>query len=164
MIAKMCKIVLPIAIIFTLFSCSSEDSSEETQDVRVEDYAYNDLELDMMTRINVYRLGIGLNALEPISHISFKSGEHNEYMIENNVVGHYYFESRSNNIKQVLGAVDVSENLAYNYNTNNAAFNAWLNSEGHKENIEGDFTHFGISIKSNPDNGKKYYTNIFMKR
>ena len=32
------------------------------------------------------------------------------------------------------------------------------------ENIEGDFTHFGISVKTNPTTGKKYYTNIFMKR
>lgn len=149
---------------FSFLSCSSEDSSEAKQDVRVENYAYNDLELDMISRINAYRINNGLNALEPISHISYKSEEHNEYMIKNDVVGHYYFESRSNNIKQVLGAVDVSENLAYNYNTNNAAFNAWINSEGHKENIEGDFTHFGISIKTNPDNGRKYYTNIFMKR
>lgn len=160
----MYKALLLVAILFTLVSCSTEDSSEVKQNLRVEDYAYNDLELDMITRINGYRVSNGLKALEPVGHISYKSGEHNEYMIENDVVGHYYFESRSNNIKQVLGAVDVSENLAYNYNTNNAAFNAWINSESHKENIEGDYTHFGISIKTNPDNGKKYYTNIFMKR
>jgi len=164
MIAKIYKAILLIAILFNFVSCSTESTSDVTQNLKVENYAYNDLELDMITRINGYRVSNGLNALEPVSHISYKSGEHNEYMIENDVVGHYYFESRSNNIKQVLGAVEVSENLAYNYNTNNAAFNAWINSEGHKENIEGDYTHFGLSIKTNPDNGKKYYTNIFMKR
>lgn len=160
----MFRALLPIAIMFTLVSCSTEDSAENSDNLRAENYAYNDIELDMMARINNHRASVGLSELAPIDHISFKSGEHNDYMIANDVVGHYYFESRSNNIKQVLGAVRVSENLAYNYNTNNAALNAWLNSDGHKENIEGDYTHFGISIKVNPVNGRKYYTNIFMKR
>ncbi|MFN4199584.1 MAG: CAP domain-containing protein, partial [Flavobacterium sp.] len=44
----------------------------------------------------------------------------------------------------------VSENIAYNFNTNNAALNAWINSEGHNENLLGDYTHFGISIKTIP--------------
>lgn len=162
--AKMFRALLPIAILFTLVSCSTEDSIEDVSALKVDNFSYNETELDMMSRINDYRTSVGLNALEPINHISFKSEEHNDYMITNDVVGHYFFESRSNNIKQVLGAVRVSENLAYNYNTNNAALNAWLNSEGHKENIEGDYTHFGISIKTNPENGRKYYTNIFMKR
>jgi len=58
----------------------------------------------------------------------------------------------------------VSENVAYNYQSNAGVLNAWLLSDGHKENIEGEYTHFGISIKTNPATGKKYYTNIFMKR
>jgi uncharacterized protein YkwD len=49
-----------------------------------------------------------------------------------------------------LGAVQVSENVAYNYQSNEGVLNAWLMSDGHKENIEGDYTHFGISIKTNP--------------
>ncbi|MDY0089468.1 MAG: CAP domain-containing protein [Flavobacteriaceae bacterium] len=162
--AKMFRTLLPIAILFVLASCSSESASEDIENTKVEQYSYNDVELDMMARINQYRTDNGLEPLLPIEHISFKSGEHNDYMIQNDVVGHYQFQSRSQNIKQVLGAVTVSENLAYNYNTNNAALNAWLNSDGHRENIEGDYTHFGISIKTNPDNGRKYYTNIFMKR
>jgi uncharacterized protein YkwD len=44
----------------------------------------------------------------------------------------------------------VSENIAYNYNTPEAAINAWLASPSHKANIEGDHTHFGIAIKENP--------------
>jgi uncharacterized protein YkwD len=38
-----------------------------------------------------------------------------------------------------------------------------VNSPGHKENIVGNFTHFGISIRENPVTGKKYYTNILQK-
>ncbi|MFN3641256.1 MAG: CAP domain-containing protein [Flavobacterium sp.] len=161
--AKMLKAFLPIALVLFLASCSSEESSE-LELAKVETYLYNDVEMDMMSRINDYRDEMGLPSLEPIEHISFKSSEHNDFMIQNEVVGHHRFELRSQNIRQVLGAVRVSENIAYNYNTNNAALNAWINSDGHRDNILGDYTHFGISIKTNPANGRKYYTNIFMKR
>lgn len=161
--AKMFRALLPLAIVFTLVSCSS-DSSEETVAPIVENFSYSDTELDLMGRINQHRASLGLNELQPINHISYKSSEHNDYMIENDVVGHQYFEQRASNIKQVLGARQVSENVAYNYQSNGGVLNAWLASDAHRENIEGDYTHFGISIKTNPNNGKKYYTNIFMKR
>lgn len=161
--AKMFRALLPLAIVFTLVSCSS-DSSEETAAPIVENFSYSDTELDLMGKINQHRASLGLNELQPINHISYKSSEHNDYMIQNDVVGHQYFEQRASNIKQVLGAKQVSENVAYNYQSNSGVLNAWLASYEHKENIEGDFTHFGISIKTNPNNGKKYYTNIFMKR
>jgi uncharacterized protein YkwD len=161
--AKMFRALLPIAIVFTLISCSS-DSSEDTVTPIVENFSYSDTELDLMSKINDHRISVGLTPLEQINHISYKSSEHNDYMIENDVVGHQYFDQRATNIKQVLGAVNVSENVAYNFQSNEGVLNAWLLSDGHKENIEGDFTHFGISVKTNPTNGRKYYTNIFMKR
>lgn len=154
------------AVLFTLNSCSAESSdiqTETTSVVKVDNYAYNLIELETMELINAHRVSIGLNRLEKINHISFKSEEHNNYMIINNVVNHNDFAARSENIMKTLGAKSVSENIAYNYNTPKAVLDAWLGSAGHKENIEGNFTHFGIAIKENPANGKKYYTNIFAK-
>jgi uncharacterized protein YkwD len=116
-----------------------------------------------MNLINAHRVSKGLNPLEKINHMSYKSEEHDYYMIANNVVNHNDFVARSENIMKTLGAVSVSENIAYNYNTPQAVLNAWLASPSHKENIEGNFTHFGIAIKENPATGKKYYTNIFAK-
>lgn len=147
-------------------SCSADDSSEvaSTNAKIVNDYNYNAVETDLANQINEYRLSVGLNALQTINHISYKSEEHNEYMIANNVVNHDYFEERSHNIIQVLGAVKVNENIAYNYTTAAGALHAWLESPGHKANIEGDFTHFGISVTEDPQTGKKYYTNIFIKK
>jgi uncharacterized protein YkwD len=84
-------------------------------------------------------------------------------MITNNVVNHDGFVNRSDNIIKNLGAKTVGENIAFNYSSPQGALNAWLNSPGHKENIVGNYTHFGISIRENPATGKKYYTNIFAK-
>ena len=158
------RLFMPFAMVLTLVSCSN-DATEEKEDLElVTNYDYSAEELDLANRINDYRVSVGLNTLEIVNHISYKSLEHNSYMIENNVVNHDYFDSRANNIIQVLGAVRVGENIAYNFSTPNSALHAWKNSPGHKANLDGDYTHFGISITINPENGKKYYTNMFMKR
>lgn len=159
------RLFMPMALVFTLISCSNDSTEDVIADTNlVTNYASTTDETELARIINEYRVSVGKTPLQIVNHISYKSQEHNLYMIENNVVNHDYFESRANNIMQVLGAVRVGENIAYNYSTPNAALHAWLNSPGHKENLDGDYTHFGISISVNPANGKKYYTNMFMKR
>ena len=161
----MFRALLPLAIVFTMVSCSSDSSEDVAADNKViVTYDYNDTETKLVTLINDYRVSQGLNALQVVNHISYKSQEHNEYMIDNNVVNHDYFEQRSNNIIHVLGAERVGENIAYNYVTPESAMQAWLNSPGHKANILGDYTHFGISVTVSPETGRKYYTNMFMKK
>ena len=65
--------------------------------------------------------------------------------------------------KDNAGALNVGENVAYAYSSAQSVVNAWLNSPSHRSNIEGDFTDFDISAEQNED-GKWYYTNIFIKR
>jgi uncharacterized protein YkwD len=163
--AKLRRVLLLVAIVYTMNSCSSDSSetpSSTSTSTKVMDYNYDTSELETMNLINSYRVSVGLNALEQINHISHKSEEHDNYMISNNVVNHNNFVARSENLISVLAAKRVGENVAYNYNSPQSVVNAWLNSPTHKENIEGNYTHFGISIRKNPD-GKKYYTNIFVK-
>ncbi|WP_413998269.1 CAP domain-containing protein [Flavobacterium sp. W1B] len=158
--------VLLFVVLCTLNSCSSDASEATTVDIKlkvVEKYDYSATELEAMNLINEYRVSVGLNRLEKINHISFKSEEHDNYMIANKVVNHNDFVARSENIIKLLGAKTVAENIAFNFSTPQGALNAWLNSPGHKENILGNFTHFGIAIKEDPESGKKYYTNIFAK-
>ncbi|MDI9258555.1 CAP domain-containing protein [Flavobacterium sedimenticola] len=163
--AKMFRALLPIAIVFTMVSCSSDSSETASSDREVvTTYNYNETELKIVTLINNYRQSIGLNTLEVINHISYKSEEHNFYMIDNNVVNHDYFQQRADNLIKVLGAERVGENIAYNYLTAESAFAAWMNSPAHKANMEGDYTHLGISVTTNPETGRKYYTNMFIKK
>ena len=162
--AKMFRALLPLAIVFTMVSCSSDSSEANSSPKIVTAYNYNDVELKLVTLINDYRVSQGLNSLEVINHISFKSEEHNVYMIDNNVVNHDYFQQRSNNLVQVLGAERVGENVAYNFQSAESVLRAWLNSPGHKANIEGDYTHLGISVTVDVNTGKKYYTNMFIKK
>ena len=155
---------LLLAIVFVMNSCSPEEvEATPSAAAMVKDYTYNNTEVELASAINEYRLSVGLNELQTVNHISYKSREHNDYMITNKVVNHDLFEERSQNIIEVLGAVKVNENIAYNYTTSAGALHAWLQSPGHKANIEGDFTHFGVSVTEDSVTGKKYYTNIFIK-
>jgi uncharacterized protein YkwD len=162
---KLLKLIVPFVLVFSLASCSNASDDNNASSARlVTAYEYSADEQDLAARINEYRVSIGLNSLEIVNHISFKSYEHNDYMIVNKVVNHAYFTERAENIKSVLGAVVVGENVAFNFSTPNSALHAWLNSPGHKANIEGEYTHFGVSITADPVTGKKYFTNIFMKK
>ncbi|MBB4802429.1 uncharacterized protein YkwD [Flavobacterium nitrogenifigens] len=164
---KIKRIMLFIAILIAMNSCTADTAEGSVDNTPIEtlvtNYSYNDSELLALKLINEYRVSVGLNALERVNHISSKCEEHNVYMIENNVVNHNDFVERSQNITSVLGAKKVGENVAYNYKTPEAALRAWLESPGHKANIEGDYTHFGISVTTDTVTGKKYYTNIFAK-
>jgi uncharacterized protein YkwD len=116
-----------VILLTSMFSCSDDSiDSNETDTVGglVKNYAYNDSELELMPLINNYRLSIGLKALERVDHISYKSQEHDLYMIANNVVDHNGFAERSENIGSILGAKKVGENVAYNYKTSEAVLKA----------------------------------------
>ena len=159
------KIVFLVLISISIVSCSKEETTSVSVDLSQANakYTYTAEETQVMTLVNNYRVSNGLSALLIIDYISIKSEEHDNYMISMGAVSHNYFQDRYENLVQVIGAKNVSENLAYNYATPESVVNAWLSSTGHKANVVGDFTHFGISIRTNSE-GKKYYTNIFVKK
>ncbi|MFC4740660.1 CAP domain-containing protein [Flavobacterium ponti] len=162
--AKFFRIFTIVAIVlFTTVSCSTpEEASIESVEV-VQFYEYNEAENETLDLINRYRDSVGLSTLEKINHISYKSYEHTEYMVETNIVGHDNFAERQANLHTALGALKVGENVAFNYSSPKSAVKAWIKSASHKANLDGDYTHFGISIREN-ESGQKFYTNIFIKK
>lgn len=164
---KISQIVLLLIVSISLFSCSKEAATNEptaaTSAQLNAKYNYSQDETDVLTLINNYRKDKGLVTLEKVDFMSIKAEEHDTYMISVGTANHDYFQDRYEALVTNLGAKTVGENVAYNYTTPQGVFNAWLNSAGHRANIEGDYTHFGISIRTNAD-GKKYYTNLFMKK
>ncbi len=159
------KTFLICSVLFSLTSCSNEEVSETSvtsENVAV-NYEYVAIETDLANLINDYRASKGLNVLILDNYVSKISEGHDHYMIDKNAISHDLFDNRYNNIVNVRGANKVAENVAFNFNTAQSTLKAWINSPEHKANLEGDFTHFGISVKTN-SNGVKFYTNIFMKK
>ncbi|MFD2890441.1 CAP domain-containing protein [Flavobacterium chuncheonense] len=162
---KKCLIVFLASIAIIATSCTSETErfEEPTLTEIQQHYVHTAMELELLDLINSYRVEHGLNTLSIIEHISYKANEHNNFMIETNTVNHVGFEERRHNLEQVLGAVRVGENIAFGYSSPEAALTAWTESEGHKANLDGDYTHFGVSIKKDLE-GRKYYTNMFIRK
>jgi uncharacterized protein YkwD len=154
---------LSLIVSLFLISCTTDSLVDNAIDNKlILEYNYKSDEIKLEELICEYRKQIGINPLGLINHISNKCEEHNNYMIANNVVNHAYFQDRSDNIRSVLGALNVSEIVAFNYIQPEGVLDAWLRSPSHKQAIEGNFTDFGVSITKSPE-GKNYFTVIFIK-
>ena len=151
-----------------LTSCAKDSIGEEvssydqTVTERLE-YTYTDIETGILDEVNLYRRALNLPELTLMVNLSLESETHNKYMIEQGKVSHDNFTQRASILMEAVRARKVAENVGFGYRTSEAVVNAWLKSKGHRENIEGNFTHIGVSVRQDAD-GKNYFTNIFIKR
>ena len=141
---------------------SSSDSFIDDNDTFVDaNYSYSAFELEVLDEVNRVRVEAGLNALEIVNTISIEAMEHNNHMMEADEICHHNFNERAADIKDEFDALGVGENIAYGEATAVTVVQAWLDSDGHRENVLNEsYTHFGISI-SQVDEDNHYYTNIF---
>ncbi len=164
---KVTKLMPFMAIIALLgfTSCSNDSAAEDninSIEVPIAPQA-KQIEIEIMELINAYRINEGLNRLEDHSTVKAVASTHTDYMVEVANVSHDNFFQRKQSLESNAEANEVTENVAYGYSSAESVVNAWLNSPSHKENIEGDFTDFDVSAEQNND-GKWYFTNIFIKR
>lgn len=159
--------MLPAMALIALlsFSCSTDSIEEDKIEAITSTYVPQTkvIEIEILELINDHRISLGLNVLNNMSTIKAEAFGHTDYMVVNNVVSHDNFYQRKQNLVKKVGATRVGENVAYAYSSAESVVNAWLNSAGHKEVIEGDYTDFDIAAEKNAE-GKWYYTNIFVKK
>lgn len=125
-------------------------------------------EAEVVRIVNEYRVSIGLNALISTTSLSDVARAHSMHMTIHNFFSHENPEGDSPGQRILKGGVLWSmagENLAAGYNTAESAFEAWMNSPGHKENIERNewvFTGVGVWSDSASSYGT-YYTQNFSR-
>ena len=147
------------------FSCSTEQIDEQAHNAASEVAApqAKQIEIEILELINNYRLSEGQNALQEMNIIKSQAYSHTDYMIAQSNVSHDNFSERSSFLINNAGALNVSENVAYGYSSAESVVNAWINSPGHRDVMLGNFTNFDISAEMD-NQGKWYYTNIFIKK
>ena len=163
---KPTKLLPFVALLLVLSTSCSTDSSleDDINAISVENPpTAKTIEIEILERINAYRIEKGLNPLNNHDIIKAVAYTHTDYMIEKNDVNHDYFFQRKTSLEENASAKKVSENVAYAYSNAESVVNAWIRSEGHRANIEGDYTDFDVSAEQN-EQGKWYFTNIFIKR
>ncbi|WP_115462977.1 CAP domain-containing protein [Winogradskyella aurantiaca] len=157
--------ILAFVAMMGFSSCSTDNSLEETIAAKDLNNPPNVkvIEIEVLELINQHRISIGLNPLLDHSVVKAVAFTHTDYMIEADDISHDNFYQRKESLEVNAEAVSVSENVAYGFSSPQSLVNAWLNSPSHRATIEGNFTDFDISAEQN-ENGKWYYTNIFIKR
>lgn len=158
---------LPLLALLAIlsFSCTTDslDDKADAIELSLVTPSTKTIEVEILELINNHRLSLGLNALSDMTLVKQVAYSHTDYMVVNNEVSHTNFYKRSDYLKANAGAIKVSENVAYGYSSAESVVRAWLKSEGHRANIEGDFTNFDLAAEKNAE-GKWYYTNIFIKK
>ena len=84
-------------------------------------------------------------------------------MVDQNEISHDNSDKRGLRLINEEQANKVGENVAYKYKNAEEVMEAWLNSSGHKKNIEADYTHIGIGAVKN-DVGIYYFTQVFFRK
>jgi uncharacterized protein YkwD len=154
--------ILVLLITFTFISCGN-DNIQLKKSTQNTEY-FKSTELEMFNLINKHRATLGLSLLIPLLEATEQSQSHSNYMAYTlRGLTHNGFSQRINDIREDTNTriTRSAENVAYNSSTLRA-HNALLNSPGHRKNIEGDYTHFGIGEVTD-SNGRMYFTQIFVK-
>ena len=154
--------------LLTMASCSTDepavvDEADYRLDLNLADETDWEMANEILDLINDHRMELGLNPLQKdIRHASAIAVEHTQYMIEQRSISHDGFGERAQYLKD-RGAGSVGENVAVGYTKAETVVQAWLNSPGHRETIEGHYTHTGFGVMQNAQ-GIFYYTQMFYSK
>jgi len=138
-----------ISTAFFLSSCKKEDPDQSGYDQ------------ELLNAVNAHRDSIGLEPFQHSDVIWQEAHNHSKAMADGTVpFGHDGFTQRSTNIRAVYGLGNTAENIDWGNGSAEEIVKGWLESNGHKPNIEGDFNLTGLSAVKASD-GNWYYTQIF---
>lgn len=149
------KLLFASVILVVCFSCS-KDATTTTD-------PYSTIEKEILQLVNQHRDSLSLGALMMNNIIFIECRQHSTDMANTDSMNHIGSDDRKNNIFSKFGGTGFGENVAYGYSSAQLVVTAWLNSPGHKANIEGDFNYTGISVVKN-SKGVNYFTQIFIKK
>ncbi len=104
---------------------------------------------------------MGLAALDWNEIIAIECRQHSQEMANAHTINHDGFNERINKIGETISWNWAGENVAYNYSAESVV-TAWLNSPGHKSNIESNSNLTGVGVAYDEDS-TIYFTQIFIR-
>lgn len=167
---KIGKVILSIISIATVTGWSgfSEASAPTTasgaNDMIIAQNSELPLARQVHEQINEYRKSLNLAPLTLNAEISEQARQHSENMAQNKVeFGHSGFDNRIKALKDISYR-SAAENVAYNQGYGDPvkqAVEGWIESEGHRKNLTGNYNLTGIGIAKNQQE-EYYFTQIFI--
>ena len=123
------------------------------------------LEQSIHQQVNQYRQSRNLPPLKLDARISQQARGHSEKMAKGTVsFSHDGFEQRVQAIEREILYWKAAENVAVNQGFAAPATQAvqgWIQSQGHRQNMEGQFDLTGIGVAKN-GRGEYYFTQMFI--
>lgn len=149
---------LLLQILFFAFSCEDDPVASDNNNIGSPS---DSVEAKVHRLVNEHRAGIGLSALQWNETIAVECRQHSEEMANTNTLSHDGFNDRVNKIGETISWSWAGENVAYNYSAQSVV-TAWLNSPGHKSNIESNSNLTGVGVAFDEDS-VMYFTQIFIR-
>ena len=136
------------------YSQISEQVSKETQ-----------LQQSVLDYVNRYRKSKGLAPLQMLSMITAEALRHSKNIADGKVAfGHDGFDGRANRLmSQIQQSNSIAENVAYGKFSAQEVVKKWIESPGHRQNIEGKYNLTGVGIVHRKD-GYLFFTQIFINK
>jgi uncharacterized protein YkwD len=123
------------------------------------------LEQEINRRVNQYRLSKNLPPLQMNGEISYVARIHSQNMANKTATfSHDGFDNRAKTVGKTIPYKSFAENLAYikGYpDLVSVAVQGWIDSPGHRKNMEGKFNLTGVGIAKNSE-GEYYFTQLFL--
>ncbi|WP_108801817.1 CAP domain-containing protein [Aquimarina sp. Aq107] len=156
------KFFFTVCISTIIVSCSSEDDSTNL-DVNTDELTNEtNISDDILVLVNQHRQSLGLSTLSKNDTAEQLAIDHTKYMISIEEINHDNFNQRGNILGDEENATGTAENVARFYTDAQSVVDGWLNSTGHRENIEGNYMYTGISAIKD-ESGRYYYTQLFYR-
>lgn len=156
------RLAVLLLSLFILVSCSDDDGAGPV----IPDPGIPEVENRVHTLINQYRVEQGLAPLTFADVMTTQARGHSRNMADGDVpFSHDGFEERVDVIRTQIEIAGAAENVAMNSGFSDPAQKAvegWIDSDGHRNNIEGDYDLTGIGVAQS-SSGAYYLTQLFAK-
>ncbi|MEO1669926.1 MAG: CAP domain-containing protein [Cyanobacteria bacterium J06631_2] len=143
-----------------------EDARQQKVELMPENVELRYLVEQVHRGINEYRASLNLPPLRLNTQINHQAEIHSQKMAQQVVkFSHHGFNARIGALKGSIAYRRAAENVAFNQGYKDPAQTAiagWIKSEGHHQNMVGDFNLTGIGVARNSQ-GEYYFTQIFIK-
>jgi uncharacterized protein YkwD len=146
-----------VQILFLTSACEDDPVASNNNNGSLSE----NVEAEVHRLVNLHRTGMGLAALEWNETIAYECRQHSQEMANAHTINHDGFNERVNKIGETISWSWAGENVAYNYSAQGAV-TAWLNSPGHKSNIESNSNLTGVGVAFDEDS-VMYFTQIFIR-
>lgn len=153
-----------LMVSMALLSCTTPQAATVFDPSPTVEVAASGMEASILQYVNDHRRSKGLASLQRLPIVDQQSAEHSRNMATGKTAfGHDGFEKRIETIKKSVGWISASsENVAYGKLSAKEVVKGWLNSPGHKKNIEGNYRYTGIGFYKDKK-GVIFFTQIFFR-